>query len=330
MHYVLVLMAVAIVAILVAIVFVAIGRGGEMAQFPNDYAPPEFGALAATDVALLRPPTALWGYHMQATDEALNRIALAISERDVRIASLERQLADLHGSVPGTAPPAPDPQAGSARPETMPGSGAGPTAGTGTTAGFARGPAYAQDEGSAVPFSFPPRGPQPRQVPSPAEPVSADPVGTGAAGATGPVAAARGATAPGGMPPEQTGLARGTASTGNAGLAGNTHAAQDPRAAGDASSRGSVTGGGSDRSGTGWPDDPDLPVPTAGPGAGSPGAPGFSPAADSGTAWPGWPGWPGAQAQPPEPHPGTQPEPPQSHPPSAASPRQQSDEEETW
>ena len=112
MHYVLVLMAVALAAILVAIVFVAIGRGGEMAQFPNDYAPPEFGALAATDVALLRPPTALWGYHMQATDEALNSIALAISERDVRIASLERQLADLHGSAPmpgNSRPPAPDP-----------------------------------------------------------------------------------------------------------------------------------------------------------------------------------------------------------------------------
>ena len=94
MHYVLVLMVVAIVAILVAIVFVAIGQGGEMAHFPNDYAPPEFGAMAATDVALLRPPTALWGYHMQATDEALNSIALALSDRDVRIASLERQLAD--------------------------------------------------------------------------------------------------------------------------------------------------------------------------------------------------------------------------------------------
>ena len=100
MHYVLVLMVVAIVAILVAIVFVAIGRGGEMAHFPNDYAPPEFGAMAATDVALLRPPTALWGYHMQATDEALNGIALALSDRDVRIASLERQLADLRAGTP--------------------------------------------------------------------------------------------------------------------------------------------------------------------------------------------------------------------------------------
>jgi hypothetical protein len=115
MHYVLVLMAVALAAILVAIVFVAIGRGGEMAQFPNDYAPAEFGALAATDVALLRPPTALWGYHMQATDEALNSIALAISERDVRIASLERQLADLHRSAPmpgNSRPSAADPGVG--------------------------------------------------------------------------------------------------------------------------------------------------------------------------------------------------------------------------
>jgi hypothetical protein len=130
MHYVLVLMAVALVAILAAIVFVAIGRGGEMAQFPNDYAPPEFGALAATDVALLKPPTALWGYHMQATDEALNRIALAISDRDVRIASLERQLADLRAgaAVPGAVrQPGPYPPAGSQWPGAVPGAGT-PTA----------------------------------------------------------------------------------------------------------------------------------------------------------------------------------------------------------
>ncbi len=98
MHYVLVLMAVTIIAVLVCVVVVATGRGGEMAHFPNDYAPPDFGALAATDVALLRPPTALWGYNMQATDEALSGIASALSARDIRIASLERQVADLRAA----------------------------------------------------------------------------------------------------------------------------------------------------------------------------------------------------------------------------------------
>src|SRR6266516_1109559 len=98
MHYVLVLMGAAIVAILICVVVVT-GRGGEMAYFPNDYAPPDLGALAATDVALLRPPTALWGYNMQATDEALSGIASALSARDVRIASLERQLAELRAAA---------------------------------------------------------------------------------------------------------------------------------------------------------------------------------------------------------------------------------------
>ena len=113
MHYVPVLMVVLIVAILAGVVIVATGRGGEMARFPNDYAPPELGALAATDVALFRPPSALWGYHMQATEEALGGIALVLSERDVRIASLERQLADLRARVPtsaaGKRPPVPGP-----------------------------------------------------------------------------------------------------------------------------------------------------------------------------------------------------------------------------
>lgn len=95
MHYVFVLMVGATVVILVCVVIVATGRGGEMAIFPIDYAPPDFTALAATDVALLRPPTTLWGYNMQATDEALNGIASALSARDVRIAILERQVADL-------------------------------------------------------------------------------------------------------------------------------------------------------------------------------------------------------------------------------------------
>jgi hypothetical protein len=102
-------MGVAIVAILVCVVFAATGRGGELARFPGDYAPPDFGAMAAVDVALLRPPTALWGYHMQLTDEALSQIATAISARDVRIATLEQQVADLRSKQPpshaGMAPP---------------------------------------------------------------------------------------------------------------------------------------------------------------------------------------------------------------------------------
>ena len=49
----------------------------------------------SADIALLRPPTALWGYNMQVTDEALDRIARAMRERDVTIAFLQEQLATL-------------------------------------------------------------------------------------------------------------------------------------------------------------------------------------------------------------------------------------------
>ena len=58
-------------AILAGVVGVAIGRGGEMAEFAGDYPPCEADDLmTAADVALLRPPSALWGYNVQATDEA--------------------------------------------------------------------------------------------------------------------------------------------------------------------------------------------------------------------------------------------------------------------
>jgi hypothetical protein len=82
-----------ILAVLVGIFFVATGRGGELAYEHADHAPLDLGPLSATDVALLRPPTAMWGYNMQVTDEALGRIARAMRDRDVTIAYLQDQLA---------------------------------------------------------------------------------------------------------------------------------------------------------------------------------------------------------------------------------------------
>ena len=83
------------VVILVGVFFVATGRGGELAYEQADHAPLDLGPVSATDVALLRPPTALWGYNMQVTDEALERIAQAIRDRDVTITFLQQRLADL-------------------------------------------------------------------------------------------------------------------------------------------------------------------------------------------------------------------------------------------
>jgi len=68
-----------------------------------DYVPLDLGPVSATDVALLRPPTGLWGYNMQATDEAMELIAESIRERDVRIVALEQLVTDLNRDH---APPA--------------------------------------------------------------------------------------------------------------------------------------------------------------------------------------------------------------------------------
>jgi hypothetical protein len=105
------------VAILVGVFLVATGRGGELAYEHADHAPLDLGPVSATDVALLRPPTALWGYNMHVTDEALEQVAQAVRDRDVTIAFLQQRLADLTtravepGEEAGPEPPVglPDP-----------------------------------------------------------------------------------------------------------------------------------------------------------------------------------------------------------------------------
>ncbi len=84
---------IAIIAVLVGIFFAATGRGGELVYEHADHAPLDLGSVTAADVALLRPPTALWGYNMQVTDAALDQVARAMRERDVTIAYLQEQLA---------------------------------------------------------------------------------------------------------------------------------------------------------------------------------------------------------------------------------------------
>ena len=93
------------IVILVGVFFVATGRGGELAHEQADHAPLDLGPVSATDVALLRPPTALWGYNMQVTDEALERIAQAVRDRDVMIAFLQQRLADLSTPAAPVLPP---------------------------------------------------------------------------------------------------------------------------------------------------------------------------------------------------------------------------------
>jgi hypothetical protein len=86
-------------AILCGVVVVAMGRGGELALFAPDRRPLDAEIVTAADVALLRPPAALWGYDREATHVVLNMVAQTVTERDVEIASLRQQLADLQSAA---------------------------------------------------------------------------------------------------------------------------------------------------------------------------------------------------------------------------------------
>jgi len=151
-----VVLLLAVIVVLVAVFFVATGRGGELASEHVDYPPLDLGPVTAADVAMLRPPTALWGYNMQVTDEALDRIARAMRDRDITIASLQRQLADLepvaHRTArPGAAPPGGGPGAADAPQVTWPGSVPPPA-----SAGPGSGPPAASGRAAATPDPPPP------------------------------------------------------------------------------------------------------------------------------------------------------------------------------
>jgi hypothetical protein len=115
-------MIAAAVAILIGVYVAATGRGGELAYEVADHAPLDLGPVSATDIAMLRPPTAIWGYNVDVTDEALERIARAVRERDVTIAYLQSRLADLAPQTAslrpsaGTAPLRPSAETASLRP----------------------------------------------------------------------------------------------------------------------------------------------------------------------------------------------------------------------
>ncbi len=169
-----VLLLLAGAVILVGVVSVAMGRGGEMAEFPSDNQLPNLDDLVtAADVAALRPPSALWGYSTQVTDAALDRIAQVVTEREAEIAVLRQQLADLRavagpgqpamarfrlaparegGPGPGAAP-APE-AAAAAETAGAPGAGAAaaaPAASPAVDSGPAAAPGTAAGEAAAVP-----------------------------------------------------------------------------------------------------------------------------------------------------------------------------------
>ena len=78
-----------------------------MADFAGDTSPIDLGEVSATDVALLRPPMSLWGYNVPATEDALRVIARSVTARDVEIATLRRELAELRAGPAKRGPPGP-------------------------------------------------------------------------------------------------------------------------------------------------------------------------------------------------------------------------------
>jgi hypothetical protein len=108
---VVVVVALAGVAVVIAVVVLAAGMGGELADTHPDHPPlplPGNRPIAGTDAALLRLPVGLWGYHVRVTDEALRRLAYALTERDTRIAILEQQTAELRQRLEPGGPAEPE------------------------------------------------------------------------------------------------------------------------------------------------------------------------------------------------------------------------------
>jgi hypothetical protein len=95
-----VLVVLAAVAVVAGVILAAAGRGGGMAGFPADHAPLALGRIGAAEVALLQLPRSLWGYNAQLTEEALQAIAAAVSERDAEIERLRGQLAQWRQEAP--------------------------------------------------------------------------------------------------------------------------------------------------------------------------------------------------------------------------------------
>lgn len=106
---ILILTALAAVAVLAAVALVVMGKGGQLARFEADHAPldlPSERPIAATDVARVRLPLSMWGYHVRAVDEVLRRLSGALRDRDARIEELEWRLGEQGGGpVAETAVP---------------------------------------------------------------------------------------------------------------------------------------------------------------------------------------------------------------------------------
>lgn len=119
----------AALAILVGVVVVAMGRGGEIAPSQRDLPVLSPRIRSANDIARLRLPVGMFGYQEQATDEALEAAARLIAEQEAEIARLREEVWRLRpGPHQGTHA---DESANGAQAEAA--AGAGPSGADGET-----------------------------------------------------------------------------------------------------------------------------------------------------------------------------------------------------
>lgn len=101
MPVVLLLAAAAVVA---ATVVLATGRGGELREPVMEPLPtglPEDRLPTGDEAAALHLPKGLWGYHPATTDEAVHRLAQALTRREEEVAELRALLAERDGHRAG-------------------------------------------------------------------------------------------------------------------------------------------------------------------------------------------------------------------------------------
>lgn len=87
-----ILWLIVITAIVLSVVFLALGRGdGLVDDEPDDVVVqlPRGRSMVASDVETLRLPLAVRGYQMAAVDEVLDRLAAELALRDAQIRQLQ-------------------------------------------------------------------------------------------------------------------------------------------------------------------------------------------------------------------------------------------------
>jgi DivIVA domain-containing protein len=97
---------VVVALVLFAVVALATGRGGSMADFPRDEVPrnlPDDRPVFRADIDRLRFDLGLRGYRMDQVDEVLDRLANEIEARDARIAELTGAIHDQAEQWPSSS-----------------------------------------------------------------------------------------------------------------------------------------------------------------------------------------------------------------------------------